>query len=151
PAEEAGKGARPFVATLRDGQRRFVKVLGRDERHADLLYRGYRLAWLRGVGGTRPAASLKQAVGHQALVGMPREGAGVGVPPVQRIGVAGDGWAMLIMGLVTGQPFEGAAADDVTDELLRQVWQEVERLHRAGIAHRSLRTANLMVGESRLP
>ena len=155
PAEEAGKGSRPFVATLRDGQRRFVKVLGRDERHADLLYRGYRLAWLRGVGDTRPAASLKQAVEHQALVGMTAERAGVRVPHVHRIAVAADGSAMLIMDLVTGQTFERAAADDVTDdvtdELLRRVWQEVERLHSAGIAHRSLRTANLMVGESRLP
>ena len=151
PAEEAGKGSRPFVATLRDGQRRFVKVLGRDERHADLLYRGYRLAWLRGVGDTRPAASLKQAVEHQALVGMTAERAGVRVPHVHRIAVAADGSAMLIMDLVTGQAFERAAADDVTDELLRAVWQEVERLHSAGIAHRSLRTANLMVGESRLP
>ena len=151
PAEAAGKGSRPFVATLRDGQRRFVKVLGRDERHADLLYRGYRLAWLRGVGDTRPAASLKQAVEHQALVGMTAERAGVRVPHVHRIAVAADGSAMLIMDLVTGQAFERAAADDVTDELLRQVWQEVERLHSAGIAHRSLRTANLMVGESRLP
>jgi len=151
PAEEAGKGSRPFVATLRDGQRRFVKVLGRDERHADLLYRGYRLAWLRGVGDTRPAASLKQAVEHQALVGMTAERAGVRVPHVHRIAVAADGSAMLIMDLVNGQTFERATADDVTDELLRQVWQEVERLHSAGIAHRSLRTANLMVGESRLP
>lgn len=151
PAAEAGKGSRPFVATLPDGQQLFVKVLGRDQRYADLLYRGYRLARLRGVGDTRPAASLKNAVEHQALGAVMAERAGVHVPHVHRVVEAPDGSVMLTMDFVAGHSMEGSRAEDVTDEQLQQLWREVECLHRAGVAHRSLRTANVMVDASDRP
>jgi glycosyltransferase 2 family protein len=145
-----GKGSRPFVATTADGERAFVKVLGQDQRDADLLYRTYRLARLRHVGDVRPAASLKQAVEHQALVAMMAGQAGVHVPRVDRVLETTDGSAMLVMELVDGRSLAEVPPDDVNDELLEGVWREVERLHCAGIAHRSLRTANLMVdGDAR--
>ena len=68
-----GKGSRPFVVTNAEGERFFVKVLGQDQRDADLLYRVYRSIRLRDVGDVRPAASLKQSVEHQALVGLMAE------------------------------------------------------------------------------
>ena len=85
PAPVPGKGSRPFVATTEQGDRYFVKVLGRDQRDADLLYRMYRSIRLSGVGDVRPAASLKQAVEHQALVGMMAERVGVRAPRVHRV------------------------------------------------------------------
>ena len=51
------KGSRPFIAVAGDGQLLFIKVLGSDQRDADLLYRAYRFIRLREVGDTRPAAS----------------------------------------------------------------------------------------------
>src|SRR6185437_14960253 len=62
PADVDAKGCRPFVATTADGRRLFVKVFGKDQRQADLLYRAYRYARLKGVGHSRPAASLIQSV-----------------------------------------------------------------------------------------
>jgi tRNA A-37 threonylcarbamoyl transferase component Bud32 len=35
--------------------------------------------------------------------------------------------------------------EQISDELLRRLWTEVDRLHRARIAHRSLRAANVMI------
>ena len=70
------KGSRPFVAVTGAGQALFVKVLGSDDRDADLLYRAYRAVRLRGVGDTRPAASLFKAVEHEALVALWRSGPG---------------------------------------------------------------------------
>jgi undecaprenyl-diphosphatase len=151
PAGVAGKGSRPFVATLDTGQRLFVKVLGRDQRHADLLYRGYRLALLRGVGDVSPAASLKQAVEHQALLGIVAERAGVRVPQVHRVVEAEDGSLLLSMRLITGRSMQDSGIEDLTDELLRGLWVQVQSLHRARIAHRSLRAANVMVDESGQP
>ena len=46
----------------------FVKVYGRDSRDADLLYRGYRTALLRGPSDDWPAASLEHDVEHEALL-----------------------------------------------------------------------------------
>jgi glycosyltransferase 2 family protein len=151
PAIVPGRGARPFLATTVDGQQLFVKVLGQDERDADLLYRAYRFVRLRRLGDARPAASLRQAVEHQALVGLMAEQAGAHVPHVDRVAEAADGSALLAMDLVRGRSLEQVPGDEVTDEMLERLWTDVARLHRAGIAHRSLRTANVMMGDDGAP
>jgi undecaprenyl-diphosphatase len=144
PAEVGTKGSRKFAAVTTDGGRLFVKALGSDQRDADLLYRAYRAVRLRNVGDTRPAASLFQAVERQALAGVMAERAGVSVPGVDRIVRAGD-TALLVMELVDGGSLDRLPAGQVGDDLLARLWAEVGTLHRAGIAHRSLRAANVMV------
>jgi glycosyltransferase 2 family protein len=145
------KGSRPFRAATDDGQALFVKVFGSDQRDADLLYRAYRAVRLRGVGDTRPAASLAGAVEHEALAAVMAERAGVAVPQIGRVIKADDGSVLLTMELVAGQPLDEIPADGITDELARDVWLEVSRLHKARIAHRSLHDANILVGENGYP
>ena len=146
--ESAGvqtKGSRPFVAVTDDGRGLFIKALGSDQRDADLLYRAYRFARLRNVGDTWPAASAFRAVEHQALVGTMAERAGVRVPRVDRVIKAGGGTALLVMDRVEGSSLDRLPAQQITDDVLQQLWAEVRKLHHAGIAHRSLRTANVMI------
>ncbi|HEY2688719.1 MAG TPA: lysylphosphatidylglycerol synthase domain-containing protein [Streptosporangiaceae bacterium] len=150
PADVETKGSRPFAAVAADGRRLFVKALGSDQRDADLLYRAYRAARLRNVGDVRPAASLFQAVEHQALVGVMAERAGVCVPSVDRVVRAGD-TALLVMEWADGSSLEQFPAGQISDDLLAQLWAEVDKLHRAGIAHRSLRAANVMVSSAGQP
>jgi undecaprenyl-diphosphatase len=150
PAEVESKGSRPFTAVTADGQRLFVKALGPDQRDADLLYRAYRAVRLRNVGDTRPAASLYDAVEHQALVGVMAERAGVFAPRVDRVVRAG-GTALLVMEWVDGSSLDRLPAGQVSDDLLERLWAEVGKLHRAGIAHRSLRAANVMVSPAGRP
>jgi glycosyltransferase 2 family protein len=153
-AEPAGvetKGSRPFVAVTGDGRRLFIKALGADQRDADLLYRAYRYARLRNVGDTWPAASVIRAVEHQALIAVMAERAGVRVPRVDRVIRAGGGTALLVMDRVDGSSLGQLPAQRISDDLLRRLWAEVARLHRAGIAHRSLRAANVMAGGDMLP
>jgi glycosyltransferase 2 family protein len=150
PADVTAKGSRPFDASGPDGQRWFIKALGSDQRDADLLYRAYRAVRLRNVGDTRPAATLFQAVEHQALVGVMAERAGVVVPGVERVVKTGD-TALLVMDWVDGSPLEQLPFDQVTDDLLVRLWADVDKLHTAGIAHRSLRAANVMVGQDGQP
>jgi undecaprenyl-diphosphatase len=145
PADVQTKGSRPFVAVTDDGRRLFIKALGSDQRDADLLYRAYRFARLRNVGDTWPAASAIRAVEHQALVGTMAERAGVRVPRVDRVIKAGDGTALLVMKRVDGSSLGQLPVEQISDDLLRRLWTEVNRLHRARIAHRSLRAANVMI------
>ena len=145
-ASTTAKGSRPFRAVTEDGQALFVKVFGSDQRDADLLYRTYRAIRLRGVGDTRPAASLFKAVEHEALVAVMAERARVAVPHVGQLIKAGDGSVLLTMELVAGQPLDEIPDGDITDQLARELWLEVSRLHRARIAHRSLHAGNIMVG-----
>jgi glycosyltransferase 2 family protein len=150
PAEVEAKGSRKFAAATADGRRLFIKALGSDQRDADLLYRAYRAARLRNVGDTRPAASLFHAVERQALIGVMAERAGVPAPGVDRIVRVGD-TALLVLDWVDGCSLDRLPAGQVGDELLARLWAEVGRLHRAGIAHRSLRAANVMVGPAGRP
>ena len=151
PAPVETKGSRPFVADTDGGQHLFIKVLGSDQRDADLLYRAYRFARLRNVGDSRPAASLIQAVEHQALVAVMAERAGVHVPPVDRVIKAPDGTVLLAMERIDGCALEHLPAQQISGEMLQRLWAEVDRLHRAGIAHRSLRAANVMIGDDGQP
>ena len=150
PAEVEAKGSRKFAAVSADGRRLFVKALGSDQRDADLLYRAYRAVRLRNVGDTRPAASLFQAVERQALAGVMAERAGVSVPGVDRIVRAGD-TALLVLEWADGCSLDRLPAGQVGDDLLARLWAEVGTLHRAGIAHRSLRAANVMVSPAGQP
>ena len=145
PADVQTKGSRPFVAVASDGRRLFIKALGSDQRDADLLYRAYRFARLRNVDDTWPAASAIRAVEHQALVSTMAERADVRVPRVDRVIKAGGGTALLVMKQVDGSSLGQLPPEQISDELLRRLWTEVDRLHRAGIAHRSLRAANVMI------
>jgi glycosyltransferase 2 family protein len=150
PAEVESKGSRLFVAVTADERRLFIKAVGSDQRDADLLYRAYRAVRLRNVGDTRPAASLFQAVEHQALAGVMAERAGVDVPSVDRVVRAGD-TALLVMEWVDGSSLEQLPKEQIGDDLLVRLWAEVDKLHRAGIAHRSLRAANVMAGRAEPP
>jgi undecaprenyl-diphosphatase len=150
-ASTTARGSRPFRAVTEDGQALFVKVFGSDQRDADLLYRTYRAIRLRGVGDTRPAASLFKAVEHEALVAVMAERARVAVPHVGQLIKAGDGSVLLTMELVAGQPLDKIPDGSITDQLARDLWLEVSRLHRAGIAHRSLHGGNIMVGADGRP
>ena len=144
PAAVEAKGSRPFYAAAEDGEPLFIKVLGSDQRDADLLYRGWRLIRLREVGDTRPAASLIQAVEHQALAAVMAERAGVAVPAVRQVIKTADGSALLVMERVNGSSLDRTPGQDISDTMLRELWQQVDRLHRARIAHRSLRAANIV-------
>src|SRR5690349_9279463 len=150
PAEVEAKGSRPFAVVTADGRRLLVKALGSDQRDADLLYRAYRAVRLRNVGDTRPAASLLHAVEHQALVGLMAERAGVSAPGVDRVVRAGD-TVLLVMPWTGGCSLDRLPSGQIGDDLLARLWAEVDKLHRAGIAHRSLRTANVMADPAGRP
>ncbi len=151
PAAVEAKGSRPFIAAGEDGEPLFIKVLGSDQRDADLLYRAYRFIRLRDVGDTRPAASLIQAVEHQALVAVMAERARVAVPAIRQVIQSADGSALLVMERVDGSSLDLVPEQRISDTVLRELWEQVDRLHRARIAHRSLRAANIVVDRACRP
>jgi undecaprenyl-diphosphatase len=141
PAAVEAKGSRPFTAVAGDA----------DQRDADLLYRAYRFIRLRDVGDTRPAASLIQAVEHQALASVMAERAGVVVPAVRQVIKTADGSALLAMERVDGGSLDRIPGQDISETMLRELWKQVDGLHRARIAHRSLRAANIVADRTGRP
>ena len=140
-----GGRAQLYTATLDGGDRTFVKVYARDSRDADLLYRGYRTAMLRGPNDDWPSMTLEQDVEHEALLLLMAHRADVECPALRALSALPDGSMALAVEYVEGRRLDALAADEIDAELLDRVWREVERLHAARLAHRSLRAANILV------
>ena len=151
PADVVAKGSRPFTAATEDGRPLFIKVIGSDQRDADLLYRAYRFLRLRDIGDSRPAASLIQAAEHQALVAVMAGRAGVTVPAIRQVIKSADGSAVLAMDRVDGCSLDLIPVQRVDDVVIRKLWTQVDTLHRARIAHRSLRAANVVIDGTARP
>jgi glycosyltransferase 2 family protein len=84
-------------------------------------------------------------VEHEAYLGLLAARAGVRTPAVLTATPAADGHVLLVQQHVSGQTLDRLDAAQVDDRLLAAVWAEVARLHAAGIAHRDLRRANVLV------
>ncbi len=145
---EGGRSQLYTIDAVGDG-RSFVKVYARDSRDADLLYRGYRRLLLRAPGDAWPAVSLQEDVEHEALLLLLAAQGGVACPRVELVTSLDDGSMLLALGYVVGPRLDELPPDAIDAELLDAVWAEVQSLHRRRLAHRALRTANILVADGR--
>ena len=135
-----GGRAQLYTAALVGGDRAFVKVYARDSRDADLLYRGYRTALLRGPNDDWPAMTLEQDVEHEALLLLMAQRADVSCPALRSLCALDDGSMALAVEYVEGRPLDALPADEIDAGLLDRVWQQVSatarRAPRAPLAAR---------------
>lgn len=146
PASVDARGSTPYFGTTDDGRRVFAKVLAHDERSADLLFRLYRAAVPRDLGDERPFSSLRRMVEHEALVSLMAYSLGIATPRVLAFAAAPPGGYVLSYEGIDGSSLDGVAADRLTDEVLDQIWDQIETLRYHRIAHRDLRLANVFLG-----
>lgn len=145
------RGSVPYFATLTDGGRVFAKVLGADERAADLLFRAYRFLRLKNVGDERPFSSLRRTVEHEALVSLMARDVGARTPRLRAVADVGRDSLLLSYDLIDGKSLDRVPDEAVTDEVLRGIWQQVAVLRRHRIAHRDLRRANVFLDSAGRP
>jgi undecaprenyl-diphosphatase len=148
PVGGDARGSTPFLVD-RPGERLFVKIVGHDEHSADVLFRLYRLFAYRRVEDVAPFMTAKQAVEHEAYMGLLAAAVGACVPEVVFATAGPDHSGVLVQRAVDGVTLDRLG--DVPDELLTALWQQVTRLHAARIAHRDLRCANVLVGTDGRP
>jgi glycosyltransferase 2 family protein len=135
----------PWRARLATGRELFVKTRSSEERSADLLFRVWRVIRLRRPGDELPESSLRRAVEHEAFVASRAAAVGVRTPKVVAVGRLDD---------AVFAAYEAVSGANLCDEperatpaVLRSVWSMSQAMHRAGIAHRDLRAANLLVDD----
>ncbi|MGY1703524.1 flippase-like domain-containing protein [Geodermatophilus sp. SYSU D00697] len=151
PASVDARGSVPYVATLRDGSSVFAKVMGADNRAADLLFRAWRFVRLKNVGDERPFSSLRRTVEHEALVSLLTRDAGVRTPRLRTIAPVGRDSFLLSHDLIDGTTLDRLPDDAVTTAVLHGIWQQVAVLRRHSVAHRDLRRANVLLDEEGRP
>ncbi len=142
-----GGRAQLYRATSADGRRSFVKVYSRDTRDADQLFRAYRTVVLRDAGEDVTAGPFDRAVEHEALLLVLARRGGAHCPDLHAIAALPDGSTAIAIDDVGGRPLDTLDAAELDTDLLGAVWREVATLHRAGLAHRALRAANIVVGD----
>jgi len=145
------RGSTPYFATLEDGSGLFVKVLGAQERAADLMFRVYRFLRLRDVGDDRPFSSLRRTVEHEALIALMARDIGIRTPRLRGVVDVGADSMLLAYDMVDGRSIDGLPDDEITDELMQGVWRQVGELRDHRIAHRDLRRANVFVDDTGTP
>ncbi len=150
-AKVDARGSTPYFATLDDGSELFVKVLGAQERAADLLFRIYRFFRLKNVGDDRPFSSLRRTIEHEALVALMARDVDVRTPRLRGVVDVGADSMLLAYNMIDGRSLDGLDPDAVTDDLMTRIWQQVGILRRHRIAHRDLRRANVFVGDDGVP
>lgn len=92
-------------------------------------------------------ASPAHEVEHEALVTLLAERAGVRTPAVVLAQELEHGPALLVRRGVAGRPLCSFAPSEVDDQVLVELWTQVNRLSTSAIAHRDLRADNVVVGE----
>jgi uncharacterized protein (TIRG00374 family) len=151
PASVDARGSVPYFATLDDGSRVFAKVLGTDQRAADLLFRIYRMIHLRNVGDERPFSSLRRTVEHEALVALQARDVGVRTPRLRCVAPVGNDSFLLCYDIIDGSSLDGVDEDQLTDGVLVGLWEQVALLRQYRIAHRDLRLANVFLSDDGEP
>lgn len=140
-------GHRRYSLVTEDGRELEMTVLDGDRQVAALLSRLWEAVRVREVGP--PPLSARETAEHLvALTALVRE-AGGRVPAVHAVAVARDSTVLVQDGAGDAASLSQLAPAQITDDVLRLVWEELGRVHRCGVAHRRLSAGSVLVDLSR--
>jgi undecaprenyl-diphosphatase len=147
---DAPRSAR-FLATTDTGQRLFVKFIPRERRDWDLAYRIWRRLAKRGAPDPGRFGSTSEQVEREAYMTLLAGAAGVRVPRVVLARPTGNGAGLLVMAYIPGTSLAELPSQEVSDELLAELWRQVGQLHAQRIAHHDLGRSSVVVDQEQRP
>ncbi len=124
----------PAYTATAGGRRIFVKLVGRDERNADLLSRLVRVLRVKGVEDDRPVTP-ELTVQREGLSALLAARAGAAVPAVLSVGDTAERASFVAFEHLEGTSLADLPDEELTDELLSSAFANLATLHRARIAH----------------
>ncbi|MGD6743449.1 lysylphosphatidylglycerol synthase domain-containing protein [Streptomyces sp. BH106] len=145
--ENGDRGRRYFV-TLEDGPPLDVTVVDREQQAQGFFYRVWRRLTLRGITQRRSLQSLRQALEQEALLAYAAIAAGANAPKLIATSELGPDAVMLVYEHVGGRSLDSLPDDEITDELMRDTWHQVQALQSRRIAHRRLAGDAILVDRS---
>ncbi|MEU8970244.1 lysylphosphatidylglycerol synthase domain-containing protein [Streptomyces monashensis] len=146
-SENGDRGRRYFV-TLEDGPPLDVTVVDREQQAQGFFYRVWRNLTLRGFATRSSLQSLRQALEQEALLAYAAIAAGANAPKLIATSELGPDAVMLVYEHTGGRTLDSLADAEITDELLRHTWHQVQALQSRRIAHRRLAGDAVLVDRS---
>jgi membrane-associated phospholipid phosphatase/uncharacterized membrane protein YbhN (UPF0104 family) len=144
PAGVNARSSHPFDGVDELGRRVYVKLVDADRVERDWLHRLYRLLVFRDIKDADAVAPLDRQAEHEAFAALTARERGVRTPSI--VLARGDARAaVVVQEYVVGRPLDELSPEEVTAELLGEIWEQVARVHDAGIAHHDLVAASLLV------
>ncbi|MGW6010417.1 lysylphosphatidylglycerol synthase domain-containing protein [Streptomyces sp. NPDC055210] len=146
-AADGDRGRRYFV-TLQDGAPLDVTVVDREQQAQGFFYRVWRRLTLRGITTRRSLQSLRQALEQEALLAYAAIAAGANAPKLIATSELGPDAVMLVYEHIGGRTLDTLPDEEITDDLLRETWHQVQALQSRRIAHRRLAGDAILVDRS---
>ncbi len=146
------------VANARDGTRRYdaftdtderfrVTVLDRDRITSGLAYRLYQRLRLRRPAQSQSFVSLQHLVEQRTLLTLAVQHSGIRTPRLAAVRKVNADAVLLAYDDVPGRTLDQLAPEELTDELLRRVWQVAEDLHQHQISHRRMSADSFLLSD----
>ncbi|MFJ6939326.1 flippase-like domain-containing protein [Streptomyces sp. NPDC101132] len=139
---------RRYLVTLEDGGPLDVTVVDREQQAQGFFYRVWRRLTLRGITTRRSLQSLRQALEQEALLAYAAIAAGANAPKLIATSELGPDAVMLVYEHIGGRSLDALPDEEISDELIRNAWQQVRALQSRRIAHRRLAGDALLVDRS---
>ncbi len=135
---------RLYTGRTLEGASLDIRVIDRDRRSAGLIFQLYRRVRVQGVVERPPTWSVRRAVDQAALPVLAARRQGVRTPDLIAAASVTTDAAVLAFEHVPGlHTFDTMDPSDLDDATIADLWEQVRRLHRAGIAHEELHAGNL--------
>ncbi|MEU5507783.1 lysylphosphatidylglycerol synthase transmembrane domain-containing protein [Streptomyces fungicidicus] len=147
-ASETGDRGRRYFVTLEDGPPLDVTVVDREQQAQGFFYRAWRNLALRGFATRSSLQSLRQALEQEALLAYAAIAAGANAPKLIATSELGPDAVMLVYEHSGGRTLDSLPDEEITDDLLRDTWRQVQALQSRRIAHRRLVGDAILVDRS---
>ncbi|MFG2717545.1 lysylphosphatidylglycerol synthase domain-containing protein [Streptomyces sp. NPDC048416] len=145
---EQGERGRRYLVTLEDGPPLDVTVVDREQQAQGFFYRVWRRLTLRSITTRRSIQSLRQALEQEALLAYAAIAAGANAPKLIATSELGPDAVMLVYEHTGGRSLDSLEDKEITDDLMRETWRQVEALQSRRIAHRRLAGDAILVDRS---
>jgi uncharacterized protein (TIRG00374 family) len=140
-----------FRAVTTDGAPLMVKVFAGEDRDRDRLTRAYHWLMVRNAQDDGSSTTVESTAEHSvlAMVAAVRAGARVPEPVVAYPVAAGGGTrgALVAWVDVGGQALDSLSPEEIPDTAVADLWRSVSVLRKHRLAHRQLRTDNILVDD----
>lgn len=139
---------RRYIAeTAGDGQLG-VLVLDRDSEGAGALARTLDRIRTREEVLPRRAVTMRTAVDQITLQSLAAARAGARTPHLRSVLRISDDATVIVYDHVPGAALSNVDGDDISDDMLKDLWQQLARLRQNQVAHRRLSGRTILVGDS---